>query len=298
MDKEKIMEGMSYVAPALVEAADAVPCRRKSGWRHPALIAACLCLALAGTAVAAAIGLNWTLGGPVTMQSGENHAGTVEVWSPEYLPVESLNQEARDLADGTANVGILAESVQQELVDPETGESVTFYDNSYRMDSWDELERFLGVDVLPENPILQNANSGVMYVGEERGQCFLTMCGNGDGLSGVGAIGIFDTACDPAPDRSTVTITILANARTDSNPYNNGGGIGTPYRTEEELARSTQEEYTTPGGMQCLLTSTEHGWEGYFCHGAFVVDLKAQGGEGANDQDVRAELVRVLDAFQ
>ena len=296
MDKEKILEGMSYVDPALVEAADAAPCRRRAVWRRPALIAACLCLVLAGTAVAVAMGLNWTLGGPVTMQDGENYAGTVEVWSPEYLPVESLSQEARDLAADAADG--MAESDSIQLIDTETGEPVTFYDNTYRMESWDKLERFLGVDVLPENPILQNSNSGVMYVGEESGRCFLTMRGNSNGLSGVGAIGIFDTACDPATDRSAITITIFANARTDPNPYNNGGGIGTPYRTEEELARSTQEEYTTPSGLPCLLTSTEHRWNGYFCHGAFVVDVKAQGGEGVSDQDVRAELIRILDAFQ
>ena len=290
MDKEKILEGMSYVDPALVEASDAAPRCGNSRWRRPALIAACLCLVLAGTAVAVAMGLNWTLGGPVTMLDGKNYAGTVEVWSPEYLPVESLSQEVRDLVAEAADR--MAESNSTQLIDTETGEPVTFYDNTYKMKNWDELERFLGVAVLPENPILQNDNSGVLYVGEESGQCFLMMRCNGERLVNIEAMGIFDTA-----DSSMMTLMIHATARTDATPYNKGG-LATLYRTEEDLAQSVQEEYTTPSGLPCLLTSKEYGWDGYFCHGAFVVDVKAQGGEGVSDQDVRAELIRVLDAFQ
>lgn len=303
MDKEKILEGMSYVDPALVEAADAAPCRRKSGWHRPALIAACLCLALAGTAVAMALGLDWTFGGPVTFPEWGEFAGVVEVWSPEHLPVESLSREARDLAadtaDGTAAVGSFAERVQRDLVDPETGETVTFYDNTYRMENWDELERFLGVDVLPENPVLRDAISTMVYVGDTGGHCFLMLHSSDSGeLLSIGAMGGFNTTYDTASDNSTVTIQIRTNARTDANPYNNGGGLATLYRTEEDLTQAAQEEYTTPSGLPCLLTSTENGWEGYFCYGAFVVDLKAQGGDDVSDQDVRAELVRVLDAFQ
>lgn len=307
MDKEKILEGMSYVDPALVEAADAAPCRRRSVWRRPALIAACLCLALAGTAVAVAIGLNWTVGGPFTLSNGENFAGSVEVWSTEALPVESLSQEARDLAaagaDSAAFTGLPAESDKVEFVDPETGETTTCYTIQYGMDSWDELESFLGVDVLPENPVLRNAISGTISMDEADEQIWnyvLELFTNDSGeLLSVNTMGGFNTTYDPAADVSTVMLSVYTNARTDRNPYPNGGGISTVYETAADLAQSTQEEYVTPSGLKCLLTSTGiGGWEAYFCHGAFVVNLKAAAFGDASDEVVRAELIRVLDAFE
>ena len=55
MNKDKIMEAMDHIDPALVEEAGrelSVAKRGRRGWSRAAVIAACLCAVLAGTAVA------------------------------------------------------------------------------------------------------------------------------------------------------------------------------------------------------------------------------------------------------
>lgn len=56
MNKEKILEAMNHIDPAFIEEADRpVPEVRRVKWSRSAIIAACLCVVLAGTALAVGI---------------------------------------------------------------------------------------------------------------------------------------------------------------------------------------------------------------------------------------------------
>ena len=104
MDKEKIMEAMAHIDPALVEEADR-PAPRRAGWSRPALIAACLCLILAGTAAAAAGGAGMRV---IRLFSSEkslvkygyndSHSGYEIVGGAAYIPADSLSDEINQLA--------------------------------------------------------------------------------------------------------------------------------------------------------------------------------------------------------
>lgn len=64
MDRKKLLDTLSHVDPALIEAADIAPVRRKR-WHRAALIAACLCVLLVGTAAAAEAVMEFKMTAPV-----------------------------------------------------------------------------------------------------------------------------------------------------------------------------------------------------------------------------------------
>ena len=113
------------------------PKRRPLGLARAALIAACLCFALVGTAMAGIVG-GWIRVSNVDFYPNTNVNGTkssystVEIRSDgtAYIPFERFSQEAQEFAH-----------------------SFTYLPQYKSFDSWDEVEQFLGVSIA-DNPVL------------------------------------------------------------------------------------------------------------------------------------------------
>lgn len=139
MKQEHMMEAMNHIDPALVEGADRCGGEARRGkWRKPALIAACLCLALAGTALAAELAgvrIAWTGSDSEDWLKENGVAYTVEN-ELAYFPLDSFSEE----------VTALSSEVQDKTV-------------SWPFASWDALEEYLGRNVL-DNLTLEEAARG------------------------------------------------------------------------------------------------------------------------------------------
>lgn len=150
MNREQIMEAMNHIDPALIEAADrntSTAKHSRRGWSRPAIIAACLCMLLAGTALAAEI-LGWI---EVKLPgSDEGVDGMSYQIEAEYglLPVDILSEEVRQSA---AAVPV-----------PEEGK---WYGEAWRFDSWPEAEAFLGLE-LANNSLLEQMEKGSTSFGD------------------------------------------------------------------------------------------------------------------------------------
>lgn len=113
------------------------PRRRPLRLARAGLIAACLCLALAGTAMA----------GVVT--------GWIRVSNVDFYPntnvngVESSYSEVKIRSDGTAYIPFASFSEEAQ----EFAHSFTYLPQYKTFDSWDEVEEFLGVSIA-DNPVL------------------------------------------------------------------------------------------------------------------------------------------------
>lgn len=151
MNKERIMEAMDYIDPALIEAADRTISTAKRSRRELsriAVIAACLCLVLAGTAVAAELsGVRVTefYPGPASDNEGyeaAEKAGYMMEGGVAYFQLDSFSEEIKSLA----------------LEYPHGQVAKSFA-------SWDDAEAFIGMN-LQDNPLLDAADPGIpMAVG-------------------------------------------------------------------------------------------------------------------------------------
>lgn len=145
MNKEQIMEAMDYIDPALVEAADwnmSTVKRGRRGWSRIAVIAACLCLVLAGTALAAELSGFHITGFFVDEPRVTGPDGMVEFVSGysasrglRYFSVEDFSQEIIDLNQGFTEPAARSFS------------------------SWGKMEEYVGRKVM-DNPVLANAPAG------------------------------------------------------------------------------------------------------------------------------------------
>lgn len=147
MKKEHILDAMDYIDPALVAAADApAPRRGKIRRLRPVLIAACLCLALVGTAFAVAelagVRINWT---PLPFWKMDGYTTYTVEGGFTWIPADSFSPEVLELA--------------------EQGGRKNF-------SSWAELEQFLGWDLLdsPERDA-SNPNIDLLAEANEQGLC-------------------------------------------------------------------------------------------------------------------------------
>lgn len=145
MNKEQIMEAMSHIDPALIEAADrdaAVTRRGRSGRRRVAVIAACLCVILAGTTAAAEL-------------SGFHITGFFE----DEPRVTDPNGTVELVSGYTASRGIRYFSVEdfsQEIIELDQG----FTEPAARsFSSWEKMEEYVGLKVM-DNPVLASTPAG------------------------------------------------------------------------------------------------------------------------------------------
>lgn len=243
MDKEKMMDVMSRIDPALVEEADAGAIRNRRGWVRPAAVAACLCLLLAGTVLAVESGLlaEFIRGdeglGDYSDLVGYEIAGQYHVTTARRVPVESFSQEVRELSDSLS------------MEDP-----VGFYGFS----SWEAAEEFLGMDVM-NNPLLDSARMSLIAIGEDEGY------GPG-GIRANSVVSIHKSSetgeliCVRVTGNYNVdnrgNVAVTATLVTDRNPYEEGGGTNILYSAEQMENLEFQEYVTASGTAASIVCDT------------------------------------------
>lgn len=219
MKMEHIMDAMDYIDPALIAAADApAPRRNKTRWLRPALIAACLCLALAGTAFAAQ-----RLGVRIVDGGGEERP---DVWLEggiAYYPVDGLSDELRALEN----------------------------EHTYRsFDSWQEAEAFIGADLM-NNPVLDASpatNFSVRYVEEENG---IDICGRFLVSTSVGLDYVRLDGCYEMGDVDlTVEAQLYTDRMTDKAPDWDERFYGLKF---SEGTQTSLEPYTASNGLEAQI---------------------------------------------
>lgn len=178
MNRDGLTEAMGYIDPAYVEEADvrgeAKPGRR---WRRPALIAACLCLVLAGTALAAEL---------AGVHVSDFFEGTVTDFRGRERDAVSYEYQANGIRRIPGDS--LAPAVS-EYIARTRGSDEGYYYITRGVGSMERAEEFLGLD-LPDNPVLDQAKHGWTYfakgdslAGESRisnGFCGISLHGAGE----------------------------------------------------------------------------------------------------------------------
>lgn len=256
MNSEQVMEAMNHIDPALIEAADrngSAAKRTRSKWSRPAVIAACLCLVLAGTALAwnsSALQINW---GGSDMDEWMNDLDVVYSidWDLVYFPLDRISEEI---------TGLAAEYQHSTAAWP--------------FNSWDELEKYLGMDLF-DNPVLDAADPGPQhsYAGMSgRATHILLLAHFGDkGLATVSADGSY--VIDGIWVRpETQFYTDLMREDVESYAEQHGKPAPGMVTGGENQEVSMEEIYTTPSGLEVTITQNFYdgrdGWQStqYLAH--------------------------------
>lgn len=175
MDKEKILSVMGHVDPGLIEEADMAVSRSHRAWKKPALIAACLCLVLAGTVGAIELA-KVTVGDVFIGKRQEDQQ--VEYGAYSYsaslaaVPVSSLSELL--LSDTAACV----ESTGGEVVDLFGDPAYMCHTFSKEFDSWEKAEEYLGIDIA-DNSLLAGAEP-LMPTPDQGGYCNIWVSARGN----------------------------------------------------------------------------------------------------------------------
>lgn len=266
MKKEHIMDAMDYIDPALIAAADA-PAPRRGGrsWARYGLIAACLCLALAGTAFAAQ-----RLGVRIVDGGGDAEP---DVWLEggiAYYPVDRLSDELRALEN----------------------------EHTYkRFNSWLEAEAFIGVDLM-NNPVLDASpatNFSVAYVEEEyginiRGRFLVST-----------SVGLDYVRLDGCYEMGDVDLTVEAQLYTDRMTEKTPDWDERFYGfTFPEGTETSQEFYTASNGLEAQILEIDRPHKDT-CLAACSLNgvpiiIKAHSDNGL--EEAREALYQVLDGFE
>lgn len=252
MDREKIMEAMNDIDPALVEAADrdcsAVRSSR-TRWSRPAVIAACLCLVLAGTALAAEL-------------SGVRITGFFEN-EPRVTGPDGMEELVSGYTIGRGIRYFSVEDFSQEIIELDQG----FTEPAARkFSSWEKMEEFVGLKVM-DNPVLAEAHKGgLVDVGLPDGEgTFVARLDSGCGHASDGVTpmtGITDIEMYGSyylryndPDLQPwngISVTVCAELVLDTENR---------FLDEMEIyhddANMTQETYVTPNGLSTLVFKAE-----------------------------------------
>lgn len=237
MKKEHIMDAMGCIDPALVAAADERGrSRGRKGWARYGLIAACLCLALAGTAFAAAqvfsVQVNFQAKDLLDIPDMEMYTVTGGM---AYFPADSFSQEVRELAQADTP----AKSFQ----------------------TWDELERFVGRNLM-DNPVLENAEPGVeaKYGRDMEGATHILLAAH----SSAGKL--FHISADDHYMLDDVLLMRSVSLYTDAAQADfedREPESGWFYDEGDELS---QEEYTTPNGLTATIVQASGRYTRYWAH--------------------------------
>lgn len=146
---------------AALRAEEAAQGRRRGAWPRAALVAACLCVALLGGAVAAELSgvIQVTkFAGTLGEKEEEGFAVNGE-W--KFFPADSLSEEVNELA----------------REHPRSDGWKGFF-------TWDEMEEFIGLELM-DNPVLDEAYQGEVHVSGPYGSysepCLVEASSNSDG---------------------------------------------------------------------------------------------------------------------
>lgn len=300
-----------YLAEA--EAAPASPARRKP-WLRPALIAACLCLLLVGTAVAA-----------VAVKAAK------KMELAEALHVEFVNDEGvqcnrtfLEIENGIAYIPVdmISDNIW-ELIGQEEWCMPVFAS----FDSWSEGEKFIDLE-FADNDMLEKAEKGTAVIitgpGSKRGEghCVLEVSGS---LKAPMSIDLnAEYYIDPTgkydqeiryeefkvrdssgalkkdlvefPPREYITMHVWATIGTE-NAYQ--GGAGWQFILEGE---ETFEQYTTPSGLEAFIIlqlyddGKSFGYWAIFSLNGARFTLTTHGRDGEQETHLRV-LKEILDSY-
>ena len=307
MKKEDVLNLMTELPPDLIEEAGLqAPARRRlPRLARAGLIAACLCLALLGTAFAVTelsrMRVNWG-------DSGISTDGYSVEYAVDFYPLSRFSQEVAAMAG-------LDPSQQHKY-----------------FDTWDELQAFIGVEIV-RNPVLDCAQPGPTGTkpweydrgsqDPDKTHLMLLTCATDDG-----ELRIVQAASTNLIDGFWVTMTEgICTERAEGTLYYIPEGSypvnGSPEKKEGdgrharlglvygEGYEATQENYTTPNGLEALiiLTTRPAPKESTLCSAYFLIDgayfQLVVGGSGPNrdlpqpePQQAMELLKTVLDGFE
>lgn len=268
----KLFQGVTDVGDDLIEEAGTARKRKKmTPWRGAA-IAACLCLALVGTAAAARFAGVWMVDAQHEDMRGVQLGGGITCY-----PVDVLSEEVRAL-DGAYAL------------------------KSFK--SWENMENFIGVDLM-DNPVLDaspNPNrihiyrdtyttpDGLEVQDDVKGRFFARVSAL---LKTVHAVGFYEIE-----DVEIEVNAILYTERATDRLNEDESYMGVYFQAEEELI---QETYTTPNGLEVQIAWSDDTGNKSACVAAFSINgipfsvvTLYQGNVETN----REVLKTVLDGFQ
>ena len=278
MNKERAMELMGGIDPALVAEADLpMPAKRRmTKITRTVLIAACLCLALVGTA-AAAVANGWIQITGVKFYPNTNVNGkvtsygevTYETEDRPYIPMEQLSPEAQAFPH-----------------------SSTYLPQYKGFDSWDEAEKFLGVE-LADNPLLdqmepiplpiEDAQYGIKL---DDANCSVVF----RGLMDAPTINLYSEYRLVLDDSRDFRLGVYAGIVTEE--WSSEWGPGAVFQNHE---KPETETYVTPSGLQAVIVTADTGpepWSLVSCQTLFR--LNGATFHLVTTHDDRDELVRII----
>ncbi len=244
MKKEQVLELMSALDPGLVEEAalQAPAGRRMPRLARAGLIAACLCLALVGTGVAAVVN-GWIQVSdikfyPTTHVNGKKSSyAEVKVDADQglaYIPFDQFSQEARDFPH-----------------------SSTYLPQYKSFDTWDAAEEFLGIEIA-DNPVLdqmepiprplEDSQYGIKM---DPANCFVMFYGQMD----TPTIRMDMTYRPTRDDLRDFQLVVFASIITDEPSPEGQTGAGTAVFQNHEMPET--ETYTTPSGLQAVIVTAK-----------------------------------------
>ena len=305
----KLFQGVTDVGDDLIEEAGTVRKRKKmTPWRGAA-IAACLCLALVGTAAAVTEYANLQILWRTSNSSMVNINGYTIEFPVEFYPVNTFSQEMRDMA--------AADPGRWKHEGEETAHQY--------FDSWDDMQDFIGLELF-RNPVLDSAEPrlGGTYPWEYHSHQdpdkthLLLLPSNTDD----GELYLINASGDYLMDGVYVSVLeVIYTEQAEGNlyyPAGNGKTEGDGYHAHHEMVYGSYNEsceesaevYTTPNGLTATIVQTN--WssvkeEGvtccaYFLIGGvqFVVDAKGFSSDGPmmTPEHTMEVLKTVLDGFQ
>lgn len=159
MNKEQILSIMDHVDPALVEGADCVKKKRMPRIARTGLIAACLCVALVGTAFAVE-----TVTGVSILRyfSGEEFEEIMQEVDPNY---RAQGEQYAGIVLGNETMGVSLDGISQEALAYAREHEAAGDAADMEFASLEEAEAFLGLDFY-DNPAM-DALAGEEYSGPE-----------------------------------------------------------------------------------------------------------------------------------
>ena len=225
MNEKQILEAMGTMDPALIEEASAPDRRRERRWKPVWIAAACLCLAISGTALAAQLpAISRML---LRVFPGGEESGYTVTGGTAYFPADSLSKE----------INALAKEHPGEVVGKSFG-------------TWEEMEEFIGWN-LQDNPVLEAAPAGRQTrIDGAMGHYVARVSADDQGLRTVWFFGGYHLHGEPESHGVSVMVQgALCTERTE-------GSESLEYEESRFYAEGTElarENYVTPGGLEAEL---------------------------------------------
>ena len=240
MNKERAMELITGIDPALVAEADLpMPAKRRiTKITRTVLIAACLCLALAGTA-AAAVANGWIQVTEVKFYPNTNVNGKVTSYA-----------EVRTAVDGSPYIPFDQFSPEAQAFP----HSSTYLPQYKGFDSWTEAEEFLGVE-LANNPVLDQMEPIPLPIEDTQygiklddANCSVVF----RGLMDAPTINLYSEYRLVLDDSRDFRLGVYAGIVTEE--WSSEWGPGAVFQNHE---MPETETYVTPSGLQAVIVTAD-----------------------------------------